>query len=143
MAEASGVNAPFVHYLLILLVTLMIVVGVRVAGSILVTALLVLPGATAALLTSKLRATTLLSVASAVVAAAVALLLRARWDFLLTGPSIVLAMFVQFLIAYSLRGLGGTKVARASLPVSEVVGARTRAGMPVPHEDTGKDARAT
>jgi manganese transport system permease protein len=105
MAEASGVNAAFVHYLLILLVTLMIVVGVRVAGSILVTALLVLPGATAGLLTDRLRATTVLSVATALVAAAAAMLLRLRWDFLLTGPAIVLAMFVQFLLAYALRGL--------------------------------------
>ena len=107
MAEASGVNAAFVHYLLILLVTLTIVVGVRVAGSILVTALLVLPGATAALVSDRLRATTIGSVAFALVAVAISLAARHRWPFLPAGPAIVLAMFVQFLVAYAVRGLRG------------------------------------
>ena len=50
----SGVSSSFIHYLLILLVALTIVVGALVAGSVLVTALLVLPGATALLLSDRL-----------------------------------------------------------------------------------------
>jgi manganese/iron transport system permease protein len=105
MAEASGVNAGFVHYLLILLVTLTIVVGARVAGSILVTALLVLPGATGTLLSDRLRATTAVAAAVALMAAVVALLVRRQWPFLPTGPTIVLVMFAQFLLAYAVRGV--------------------------------------
>src|SRR5688500_5263932 len=100
MAEASGVPAGFVHYLLIGLVTLTIVVGARVAGSILVTALLVLPGATALLLSDRLRWIVAASVAVGVVGAAGGLAVRSRWTFLPTGPAIVLTMFATFLLAY-------------------------------------------
>src|SRR4051812_45606113 len=55
MAEASGVRAGFIHYLLMLLLALTIIIGARVAGNVLVTALLVLPGATALLLSNRLR----------------------------------------------------------------------------------------
>jgi ABC-type Mn2+/Zn2+ transport system permease subunit len=101
MAEASGVRAAFVHYLLVVLVTLTIIVGVPVAGSILVTALLVLPGATALLLSDRLRTTVTASVVVGVAGAAAALLLRAQYPFFPMGPAIVLAMFVLFLVAYA------------------------------------------
>jgi ABC-type Mn2+/Zn2+ transport system permease subunit len=101
MAEASGVRAAFVHYLLVVLVTLTIIVGVPVAGSILVTALLVLPGATALLLSDRLRTTVTASVVVGVAGAAAALLLRAQYPFFPMGPAIVLAMFVRFLVAYA------------------------------------------
>jgi len=54
MAEASGVRAGFIHYLMMLLVSLTIVIGARVVGTVLVTALLVLPGATALALSRRL-----------------------------------------------------------------------------------------
>src|SRR4051794_33547180 len=76
MAEASGVRSSFIHYLLILLVALTIVVGALVAGSVLVTALLVLPGATALLLSERLRTTVVLSVAVGLAGAAIALVVR-------------------------------------------------------------------
>ena len=101
MAAASGVAAGFVHYLLILLVTLTIVVGARVAGSILVTALLVLPGATALLLSDRLRTSIAASVVVGLVGAAGGTLVRLRWPFLPTGPAIVLVMFVSFIAAYA------------------------------------------
>jgi manganese/iron transport system permease protein len=98
MAEASGVHAGFVHYLLILLVTLTIVVGARIAGSILVTALLVLPGATALLLSDRLRTAVAASVALGLAGAAGGLLVHWRWSFLPTGPAVVLAMFAGFVL---------------------------------------------
>ena len=101
MAEASGVPARLVHYLLILLVTVTIIVGAPVAGSILVTALLVLPGATALLLSDRLRTTVVASVVVGLIGAAGGTLVRLRWPFLPTGPAIVLVMFVSFLAAYA------------------------------------------
>jgi manganese/iron transport system permease protein len=101
MAEASGVRSSFIHYLLVLLVSLTIIVGSPVFGSVLVTALLVLPGATAMLLSEKLRTTVTTSVIVGVAGAAAALLLRARYPFFPMGPAIVLAMFALFLLAYA------------------------------------------
>jgi manganese/iron transport system permease protein len=101
MAEASGVRSGFVHYLLILMVALTIIVGARVAGSVLVTALLVLPGATALLLSDKLRTTVVGSVAVGLAGAAAALLVHWRYPLLPMGPIIVLAMFALFLFAYA------------------------------------------
>jgi ABC-type Mn2+/Zn2+ transport system permease subunit len=100
-AEASGVPAGFVHYLLILLVTLTIIVGARVAGSVLVTALLVLPGATALLLSDRLRTAIAASVAVGLLGAAGDTLVRLRWPFVPTGPAIVLVMFAAFVSAYA------------------------------------------
>ena len=114
MAEASGVRSSFVHYLLVLLVALTIIVGARVAGSVLVTALLVLPGATALLLSNRLRTTVGLSVATGMTGAAAALLVRARYPFLPMGPAIVLAMFALFLLAYAWSRVRGGRRASAA-----------------------------
>lgn len=110
MAEASGVRSSFVHYLLILLVALTIIVGAPVAGSVLVTALLVLPGATALLLSERLRTTVGVSVAVGIAGAAAALLVRVRYPFFPMGPAIVLAMFALFLLAYGWSRVRGGKV---------------------------------
>jgi ABC-type Mn2+/Zn2+ transport system permease subunit len=100
LAETSGVRARFIHYLLMVLVALVIVLGVRLAGSVLVTALLVLPGATALLLGRRLTIVVMLSVAGALLGAVGGLIVNARWDFLPVGPAMVLILFVEFMLAY-------------------------------------------
>jgi ABC-type Mn2+/Zn2+ transport system permease subunit len=100
-AEASGVRVGFVHYLLLMLIALTIVVGSRVAGSVLVPAMLVLPGATALLVSRRLRVVLIASTVVALLATAAGLALGTLWPFLPTGPLIVLAMFVQFLGGYA------------------------------------------
>lgn len=99
-AEASGVRVGFVHYLLLILIALTIVVGARVAGSVLIPAMLVLPGTTALLLCRRLRLAVITSAAVALGATALGIAASARWPFLPAGPLIVLGMFVQFLGAY-------------------------------------------
>jgi ABC-type Mn2+/Zn2+ transport system permease subunit len=101
MAEASGVRAGFVHYLLLLLVTVTIVIGTRVAGSLLVTALLILPGSTALVLSERLRASLVVAVGAGLFGAAAGLALHAKWVFLPMGPSIVLSMFALFVATYA------------------------------------------
>ena len=105
MAQTSGVRAALVHYLLMLLLGLVIVIGVRVAGSVLVTALLVLPGTTALALSRRMRTVVACAIAVALVGAAGGLLVNARWHFLPVGPSIVLILFAQFLLAYAASSL--------------------------------------
>lgn len=100
-AEASGVRVGFVHYLLLILIALTIVLGSRVAGSVLVPAMLVLPGATALLVSRRLRFAVLASTLVALLATGLGLAMSAYWTFLPTGPLIVLAMFVQFLAGYA------------------------------------------
>lgn len=112
MAEASGVRSGFIHYLLILLVALTIIIGARVAGSVLVTALLVLPGATALLLSDRLRTTVAGSVVVGLAGAAAAVLVRWRYPLVPMGPAIVLAMFALFLLAYAWSRVTGARGAR-------------------------------
>src|SRR5687767_2147178 len=96
MAEASGVRAGFVHYLLILLVTFTIIIGARVVGTVLVTAMLVLPGATALALSTRLRRVVAGAVAVGLGGTLLGLWASRRWQFLGAGPAIVLAMFAIF-----------------------------------------------
>jgi manganese/iron transport system permease protein len=102
MAEASGVRAGLVHYLLMLLVAITIVIGAQVVGTVLVTALLVLPGATALSSTRTLAATVATAVIVSMLGTASGVILNARWPFLPAGPAIVLSLFAVFLASYAL-----------------------------------------
>ena len=101
LAESSGVPARLIHYLLMVLVALTIVVGVRVAGNVLVAALLVLPGATALQLSGRLRNAVGISVLVGLLGAVTGLAVRAVWKDIPTGPAIVLALFACFAAAFA------------------------------------------
>ncbi len=105
MAEASGVRTGMVHYLLMVLTALLIVLGTPVVGTVLVTALLVLPGATGLLISQRLRTVLTTAIAVAVIGAAIGVLLNLRWRFVPAGPAIVLGMFIEFVICYALSWL--------------------------------------
>ncbi|HET6250578.1 MAG TPA: metal ABC transporter permease [Tepidisphaeraceae bacterium] len=105
-AEASGVRVGFIHYLLMILVALTIVIGVRLAGNVLVTALLVLPGATALMLCRTLRSTMVLSLAVALIGTVGGLCIHFWKPFIPTGPAIVLLLFGEFVIGYAVEKLG-------------------------------------
>jgi ABC-type Mn2+/Zn2+ transport system permease subunit len=100
LAETSGVRAGFVHYLLMVLLGLVIVIGVRVAGSVLVTAMLVLPGTTALLLSQKLSNVMLIAIITGLVGTCGGVVVNAVWSFLPVGPMIVLILFLEFLVVY-------------------------------------------
>lgn len=99
-AEVSGVRAGFVHYLLMVLVALTVLIAMRVVGSLLVTALLVLPGVTATMLTLDLRRVFVIAIGTGVVGTVGGLAIQSAWQFLPPGPVIVLVMLVVFLAAY-------------------------------------------
>jgi len=101
MARASGVRAGLIHYVLMLLVTLTIVLGIRIAGSVLVTALLVLPGATAVLLSQRLRTVFIIAIAAAAIGTGAGVLVHTQHKMVPAGPAIVLAMFAEFLLCFS------------------------------------------
>ncbi len=103
LAFTSGVRTTYIHYLLIGLITLAIVIGVRLVGSVLITAMLILPAATASLISRRLYVTLTLAAASSLGATLLGLIVARRWNFLPEGPVIVLALFAFFLITWLLR----------------------------------------
>lgn len=108
LARTSGVRTTFVHYLLMGMLALVIVTGIRVVGSVLVTALLVLPAATANLLSRRLAGVVALSIGVALAGAWGGLLVSGTLRAVPAGSAIVLVMFLIFLVA-----LAWTKVRRA------------------------------
>jgi manganese/iron transport system permease protein len=98
-ARTSGVREGMIHYILMTLLAVTIVIGARVTGSVLVTALLVLPGATALLLSRELRSVFIIAVVTGLLGAAGGIIAQAAWPVLPAGPAIVLALFGLFLVA--------------------------------------------
>jgi ABC-type Mn2+/Zn2+ transport system permease subunit len=111
-AEASGVPAGFVHYLLMLLIAVTVVIGIPLTGSPLVTALLVLPGATANLLSQKLRNVLTISIGMTLAAAVGGVCLSRRWGgvYVPAGPAIVLVLFAIFVVVFATTKIRTTRV---------------------------------
>lgn len=100
LAQASGVRAGFIHYLLMMLIAMVIIIGLPITGSVLVTALLVLPGVTATMLSRTLGGVAMLAVMTSVVAAIVGVIVNSAWSFIPIGPAIVLVLVGEFVLAY-------------------------------------------
>jgi ABC-type Mn2+/Zn2+ transport system permease subunit len=100
LAEVSGVRVRFIHYLLIVLVTVTIVLGLRMMGSVLVTALLVLPGATALLVSRNMKVVVALAVGVGLFGAIAGPLINEKWRFIKEGPAIVMVLVAFFLVAF-------------------------------------------
>lgn len=107
LAEVSGVRAGPIHYLLMLLLALVIVVGMRLAGYLLVTALLVLPGATALLVTQRLGMVVLVSAVAGFLGTVGGLAIHVAWRFIPTGPAMVLVLVALFAAGYVARAFRG------------------------------------
>nr|WP_231489577.1 metal ABC transporter permease [Halomonas saliphila] len=106
-AQALGFRTGMIHYGLILLLTLTIVVSLETVGIILVVAMLIIPGATAHLLTDRFPAMLTISVAIGVSSAVVGLQLSVTFD-IASGAAIVLvatALFCLVLLAAPKHGL--------------------------------------
>lgn len=115
MAEASGVRAGLVHYLLMALLAITIITGMRLFGSVLVPALLVLPGTTAMLLSKRLKTVIALSVAMGLLSAIGGTIVSAQWRFLPAGPMMVLVLFAMFLASFIFARLRNAQSSRAML----------------------------
>lgn len=96
LAEVSGVRAGFIHYLLMTLVAVTTIIGMQVVGTLLITALLVLPGATAQLLTRRLSASTAIAIAVGLTGAAAGYAISRIWPVAPIGPAMVLVMVGVF-----------------------------------------------
>jgi ABC-type Mn2+/Zn2+ transport system permease subunit len=95
-AESSGVRVAVVHYVLILLLAVVIMVGMRLMGTVLVVALLVLPGAAGLLLGRSTRSVWTASIAVGAAGALAGPLVNLIWPWVPEGPAIVLVLFALF-----------------------------------------------
>jgi zinc transport system permease protein len=100
-AEAAGVNARAMRMLLMVLLALVVVVGMKLVGVVLISALLVLPGAIAAHLSRSLVGTVATCWVAALIGVVGGLVVSFEFD-LPTGPAIVLALIVQFAAAVAM-----------------------------------------
>lgn len=101
ICRVYGVPSAWMHYLILILLTALIVLSMKLAGLILVTALLVIPGATALLLSSRIKIVLILSLIIGEVGMIAGYLLsfQIMGGNLPTGPFIVLVLAIQFLLA--------------------------------------------
>jgi ABC-type Mn2+/Zn2+ transport system permease subunit len=100
MAEVSGVRVGIVHYLMILLVTTTILLGMRLMGSLLVAALLVLPGAIGLQVSKKMSVVIAAAVGAGLIGTIAGPLISHQWPVVRDGPAIVLVLVGEFVIAY-------------------------------------------
>jgi manganese/iron transport system permease protein len=107
LAEIGGVPAGAVHYGLLVAVATVIVAGAPLVGVVLVTAMLVLPGATGALAGGTLWRMYVLSFATSLAAVALAVAVRRLFAGLPLGPVIVLGLVLEFGIAAAVVRLRG------------------------------------
>jgi len=98
MAEASGVPARRIFYLLLTLVALTVVVSLKTVGAILVFAMILIPASTAYQLTHSLSRMTAYAVIIGVASAVGGVLLSYVWD-LPSGPAIVLLATTLFFLS--------------------------------------------
>jgi len=103
MARVAGVPVDALYFGLLLLLAVTISLGMKLVGAILVTALLVIPGATARFLTSNIVILIPLSVAIGVLGVLLGLVLAYLVN-VSPGASIVLVLFLGFLGAFLVSG---------------------------------------
>ncbi len=101
-AAALGLRVDALHLVMLVVVTLAVVVGFRVVGSLLVLGMLMAPPAAAALVTKRLPAMMALSAAIAALSAPIGLLLSWHLD-IAAGASIVLVPVSVFLVLLLVR----------------------------------------
>jgi ABC-type Mn2+/Zn2+ transport system permease subunit len=98
MAEASGVPARRIFYLLLTLIALTVVVSLKIVGAILVFAMILIPASTAYQLTHSLSQMTAYSVLIGIFCATGGVMLSYAWN-LPSGPAIVLLATTLFFLS--------------------------------------------
>ena len=100
MAEASGVPARKIFFLLLTFVALTVVISLKTVGAILVFAMILIPASTAYQLTHSLRTLTIYSILIGISTSVSGVLISAVWD-IPSGPAIVLLATLHLLSSQS------------------------------------------
>ncbi|TES56685.1 metal ABC transporter permease [Halalkalibacterium halodurans] len=99
MAQATGIPVQMIHYLLMLLLSLVTVAALQTVGIVLVVAMLITPGATAYLLTNRLPVMLCLAAMFGVISAIAGIYFSVIYD-VASGASIVLVASTLFALAF-------------------------------------------
>lgn len=99
MAQAYGLKVKYIHYGLMILLTLVTVASLQTVGVVLVVAMLITPASTAYLLTNKMSTMIFLASFFGAISAVIGLYFSFLYD-LPSGPVIVLATTAIFIIAF-------------------------------------------
>ena len=109
MAAAAGVRAPFFEYALLVLIAIAVVVALQAIGIVLVSAMLIIPPATASLLARRIPQIILISFAISVAASVVGLYASFHAD-VAASPAIVLASTLAFSVALAATSRRGARL---------------------------------
>lgn len=99
-SRVYGVPAGVMHHLLLTLLAIVVVLTMKLAGVLLVSAMLVIPGATALLLSSKLNRVVVISCFTGVLGVVGGLFTSLELGFAGPGPCIVGVLCLLFAVAY-------------------------------------------
>ncbi len=102
LARVEGVHATAVRFALMLMLALLVAVGMKIVGILLIVSLLVIPPAAARMISATPESMALKSALLATAAVALGILLSLNLDFP-AGPSIVVVASVFFALLYLLR----------------------------------------
>lgn len=104
IAKVRGINTGFYDYLFVIMITLVTIAAVKIIGAVLVGALLLIPGATARLLTRRMGTFVLLSSFLATFACLVGTVLPMELDLPIpSGASIIIVSAALFMFATTFR----------------------------------------
>jgi ABC-type Mn2+/Zn2+ transport system permease subunit len=119
MARINGVNTRLINTLLLLMISLVIVVCVRMVGFLMITALMIIPGATANMLSRRFGGVLALSllIGAAGTSAATFLMINPPFNRYSSGPIVVLILFTLFTAAWLFR----TFIKPKALPPSDAL----------------------
>ncbi len=98
LARVDGVAVERVRFIFMILLALVIAVALKVVGILLITALLIIPAATARLYSRSPKQMIVISALMAILAVVSGLLASLHWDFP-TGPAIVVAASLLFFVS--------------------------------------------
>ncbi len=98
LARVDGISVERVRFIFMILLAMVIAVALKVVGILLITALLIIPAATARLYSKSPKQMVLISVLMAIVAVVLGLYASLNWDFP-TGPAIVVSASCLFFVS--------------------------------------------
>jgi len=98
LARVDGVAVEKIRFIFMILLALVIAVALKVVGILLITALLIIPAATARLFSKSPKQMVLVSVLMAIAAVVLGLFSSLNWDFP-TGPAIVVSASFLFFVS--------------------------------------------
>ena len=110
LARVEGVNAAYVRLTFVLLIAVVIAVAMKVIGILLITALLIIPAATARRFASTPEQMAIVAAGFGALAVCAGLIGSMQWDTP-SGPSVVVAAAAFFALAYGMpaRRFGGAR----------------------------------